>query len=195
VVDADPLIEFSISHTTRVPREGEQYGVDYHFVTREQFARLASEGAFLEHAEYNGNLYGTSWRSIEEPLASGRDVLLEIEVQGAAQVRERRPDARFLFLLPPSMEVLRERLRKRGTDAEATVDGRLEWAERVELDAGLAFDYAVVNDDLERCIGWVREILAAEREGRAEALRARFSPADALARLRSAPGRQERSRR
>jgi guanylate kinase len=186
LVEADALIEFSVSHTTRPPREGERDGVHYHFVTPEEFAKLIEEGAFLEWAEYNGNRYGTSWRAIEVPLGQGRDVLLEIEVQGAAQVRERRADARSIFLLPPSMEALRARLRGRGTDAPAEVEKRLAWAERVELRAGLDFDYAVVNDELDTCVAEVREILEAERGARTAELRRRFDPAAALARLRRA---------
>ena len=186
LVEQDLAIEFSVSHTTRAPRPEEQDGVHYHFVTREEFASLVADGAFLESAEYNGNLYGTSWRAIEAPLAQGRDVLLEIEVQGAAQVRERREDARSIFLLPPSMEVLRERLRRRGTDAPGQVEERLAWAERVELEAGPRFDYAVVNDDLDACVADLRSILDAERAGQAAALREQFDPGAALALLRRA---------
>jgi guanylate kinase len=186
VVEGDALIEFSVSHTTRTPRAREREGVHYHFVAREDFEKLAEEGAFLEWAEYNGNLYGTSWQSVEEPLAAGRDVLLEIEVQGAAQVRERRPDARFIFLLPPSMQALRQRLQGRGTDSAAEVERRLAWAEREELGAGTAFDYAVVNGDLETCVAEVRGILEAERAGEVGELRRRFDPARALAGLRRA---------
>jgi guanylate kinase len=186
LVEVDALIEFSVSHTTRTPRTRERDSVHYHFVGREDFAKLAGEGAFLEWAEYNGNLYGTSWRSVEEPLAAGRDVLLEIEVQGAAQVRERRPGARFIFLLPPSMQALRTRLEQRGTDTPAEVERRLAWAEREELGAGTAFDYAVVNDELEACVAEVRGILEAERSGEVATLRQRFDPVRALARLREA---------
>ena len=183
VVAEDPLVEFSISHTTRGRREGEEDGVHYHFVTPEVFERLAGEGAFLEWAVYNDHRYGTSWRAIEDPLARGRDVLLEIEVQGAAQVRERREDARFIFLLPPSMKVLEERLRARGTDVPEQIERRLALAER-EVGAVERFDYAVVNDQLETCVAEVAEILRAEREGEAEPLRRRFDPPAALARLR-----------
>jgi len=183
VAEQDARIEFSISHTTRTPRQGERDGVHYHFVTRQEFASLAGDGAFLESAEYNGNLYGTSWAAIEAPLEQGRDVLLEIEVQGAAQVRERREDARSIFLLPPSMKVLRERLRGRGTDAPEQVEKRLAWAERVELEAGRRFDYAVVNDDLDVCVADVRSILEGERAGHSAPLRERFDPARALALL------------
>ncbi len=186
LVERDPQIEFSVSHTTRAPRSEECDAIHYHFVTRQEFASLVADNAFLESAEYNGNLYGTSWSAIEAPLRQGRDVLLEIEVQGAAQVRERRQDARSIFLLPPSMEVLRERLRRRGTDAPEQVEARLAWAERVELEAGRRFDYAVVNDDLDACVADVRRILDAERAGQAAALREQFDPATALALLRGA---------
>lgn len=185
LVAADPGIGLSVSHTTRAPREGERDGADYHFVSYEGFAKLKADGGFLEWAEYNGNLYGTSRSAIEAPLAAGRDVLLEIEVQGAAQVRERRSDARFIFLLPPSMQALRERLRGRGTNAPGEVERRLAWAERVELDAGRDFDYAVVNDDLKRCVAELLDILAAEREDRAGPLRDRFDPERAVAQLRA----------
>jgi guanylate kinase len=183
VVDTDPLVEFSVSHTTRGRRQGEADGVDYHFVDREEFERLAAQGLFLEWAEYNGNLYGTSRRAIEEPLDRGHDVLLEIEVQGAAQVRERRGDARFVFLLPPSMKALEERLRARGTDSRSEIELRLAVA-LDELEAGSGFDYALVNDDLDRCAADLEAILREERQGRREALRRRFDPAAAVARLR-----------
>ncbi|MDJ0853304.1 MAG: guanylate kinase [Myxococcota bacterium] len=182
VVAADDALEFSVSHTTRAPRAGEQDGVHYHFVAPSRFEALVGEGAFLEWAEYNGNRYGTSWQAIEEPLAQGRDVVLEIEVQGAAQVRERRSDARFIFLLPPSMAALERRLRERGTDAEREVNARLALA-RQELRAALRFDYAVVNDTLDRCVDEVREVVQGEREGRTEGLRRRFDPQAALAHL------------
>jgi guanylate kinase len=183
VVQKDPLVEFSVSHTTRPRRDGEAEGIDYHFVTLERFQEMIREDAFLEWAEYDGNHYGTSWASIDPPLGRGRDVLLEIEVQGAAQVRERRSDARFIFLLPPSMEVLRERLRARSTDKPERIERRLALAAR-ELEEISRFDYAVVNDDLERCVAEVGEILRGERGGGAAYLRRRLDPQAALARLR-----------
>jgi guanylate kinase len=185
VVEEEDLVDFSVSHTTRARRAGESDGLDYHFVSREEFQRMVDTGAFLEWAEYNGNLYGTSWKAIEEPLERGRDVLLEIEVQGAAQVRERRADARFVFLLPPSLAVLEQRLSARGTDDPAEVARRLALTER-ELAAAERFDYAVVNDDLARCVADVRAILRGERAGRCAELRQRLAPAPALARLRRA---------
>ena len=162
-LERDDNLDFSISHTTRSPRQGERNGVDYHFVSASDFRRLVEDGAFVEHAEYNAENYGTSHEALRLPLEErGRDVLLEIEVQGAAQVRERRPDARFIFLLPPSMEVLEARLRGRGTDSDAAVDRRLAMADR-ELEAIRFFDYAVINDDLDTAVAQMLEIIAAER--------------------------------
>jgi guanylate kinase len=182
VVERDPHIEFSVSHTTRVPRPGEREGVDYHFVSAEEFRALAAEDAFVEHAEYGGNLYGTSWRSLDAPLARGKDLLLEIEVQGARQIRARRADARFLFLLPPSMEELARRLRGRGTDDEAQVERRLEMA-RAELRAVHGFDYAVVNDQLELAATSVCEIIQAERSGDPFSARERFGTSGVVSKL------------
>ena len=116
--DADPNVVFSVSHTTRDRRGKEVDGVDYHFVSNGEFQRLVDAGAFLEWAEYNAHRYGTSFAAVEASLREGRDVLLEIEVQGARQVRRRRSDARSIFLLPPSLKVLEERLRRRGTDSD-----------------------------------------------------------------------------
>ena len=186
VVEADPGVEFSVSHTTRTRRPGEVDGVDYHFVDQAGFRRLVEEGAFLEWAEYNGHHYGTSFAAIDAPLADGRDVLLEIEVQGASQVRERRADARFIFLLPPSMKDLEGRLRARATDSDEQIESRLGVARR-ELQAVVDFDYAVVNDELDRCVRSVLEILRAERAGDAGALGSRFDP-DAAARRFSETG-------
>ena len=177
-------VEFSVSHTTRLRREGEQDGCDYHFVSPAEFEALVESGGFLEWAVYNDHHYGTSWRALEEPLGAGHDVLLEIEVQGAAQVRERLDSACFLFLVPPSMADLRARLEGRGTDSPEQVARRLETA-RGELASAGDFDYAVVNDDFERCVETVLEILEAERAGDAAALRQRFAPEAAVAAVRA----------
>jgi guanylate kinase len=185
VVERDPGIRFSISHTTRPPRPGERDGFDYHFVTSAEFRRLVDEGAFLEHAEYAGRLYGTSWRSLQEPLEAGSDLLLEIEVQGARQVRERLSEARLIFLLPPSMKELEARLRKRASDPEEAVQQRLAVADRELAEVGI-FDYAVVNDDLEQAVADVLELVRAEREGRGAALRERHGREAVLARWRGA---------
>lgn len=182
VVERDGVIEFSVSHTTRPRREGEVDGRDYHFVDDREFQRLVDEDAFLEWAVYNSNRYGTSWRAIEQPLSMGRDVLLEIEVQGAGQVRERRKDARLIFLLPPSLGALRARLEGRGTDSSQQIARRLEVAER-ELGAVTRFDYAVTNEDLECCVSDVLAIVRAERVGGDPSLRERFSPRAAAARF------------
>jgi guanylate kinase len=182
VVERDDGIVFSISHTTRPQRSKETDGEDYHFVAADRFEQLVAEGAFLEWAVYNDHRYGTSWAAIDAPLTAGRDVLLEIEVQGARQVRERRADARFIFLLPPSLEALRDRLTRRGTDSSAQIERRLELARR-ELHAIGDFDYAVANDDLETCVQQVLEIVAAERRGEGAPLRDRFDTALALERL------------
>lgn len=164
----DDQLEFSVSHTTRSPRQGEVEGVDYYFVSAADFRRMVEDGAFVEHAEYSAENYGTSHEALRLPLEEwGHDVLMEIEVQGAAQVRERRPDARFIFLLPPNLGVLEARLRGRGTDSDVAVDRRLAMADR-ELEAIRFFDYAVVNDDLDGATAEVLEIIAAERSGDAE---------------------------
>ena len=176
-------IEFSVSHTTRPRRSQEVEGVDYRFVADDGFQRLVDEGAFLEWATYNENRYGTSWSSIDGPLANGIDVLLEIEVRGAGQVRERRDDARFVFLLPPSIDALTERLQARGTDTGEQIARRLEHSRR-ELAAAVDFDYAVVNDDLDRCVEQLLDIVRAERCAGVGAVRRRFAPATALAALR-----------
>jgi guanylate kinase len=182
--ERDPKLIFSVSHTTRPRRPGEREGVDYHFVSAREFQRLISAGAFLEWAIYNANHYGTSWKAIEGPLADGLDVLLEIEVQGARQVRARLPDARLIFLLPPSQAALVRRLEGRGTDTAEQVAARLRTAQR-ELEAVEEFDYAVVNDELERCVASVGEIIAAERAGSTAELRRRFTPRAAAAALRA----------
>ncbi len=185
VVARDPAIEFSVSHTTRPQRPSERDGVDYHYVTSEEFQILVDAGAFLEWAVYNGNRYGTSWAALDEPLRCGRDLLLEIEVQGARQVREKRADARFIFLLPPTLASLRERLEHRGSDDAGAIATRLEIARR-ELEVGASFDYAVVNDRLETCVDEVLAILVAERSGDPARLRARHAPGPAIARLLAA---------
>ena len=167
ILERDPRLRLSVSHTTRRPRSGEQNGVHYHFVSDEEFRAVREAGDFLEHAEYGGNAYGTSWQAIEEPLEAGNDVVLEIEVQGAAQVRERRPSACLIFLLPPSLAVLEDRLRGRGTDEEAVIQRRMALVDR-ELAAAKIFDYAVINDDLEQAVRDVLELIAAVREGRGE---------------------------
>ncbi|HVN39958.1 MAG TPA: guanylate kinase [Myxococcota bacterium] len=194
LVARDPRLVFSVSHTTRARRPGEEDGHDYHFVGEAEFRRMIEAGEFLEWAVYNDRLYGTSFAAIDEGLASGRDVVLEIEVQGARQVRKRRADARLVFLLPPSWTELEVRLRGRGTDGEPEIERRLMVA-KGELAAAEEFDYALVNDDLDTCVRELAEIVAAERRGDAAALRARFAPAPALARVGACPVRPSRGER
>ena len=186
LLERDPQLRLSISHTTRKPRSGEKDGVHYHFVSGEKFRELREADGFLEHAEYGGNAYGTSWKAIEEPLELGHDVVLEIEVQGAAQVRDRRPSACLIFLLPPSLEVLEDRLRGRGTDEEAVIQRRMALVDR-ELAAAKIFDYAVINDDLEQAVTDVLDLIAAVREGRSEEIAALYGRASVLEGWSQAP--------
>lgn len=146
-----PQMWLSVSATTRAPRAGEVDGHDYVFLTRPAFESLVAEGGLLEWAEFAGNAYGTPRRPVEERLASGQPVLLEIELEGARQVRQSFPSARLLFIAPPSFAELERRIRGRGSDEDAAIQRRLERA-RVELEACGEFDAVVVNDDLEQAL-------------------------------------------
>jgi guanylate kinase len=182
LVECDPNIRFSVSHTTRQQRPGEVEGQHYHFVTRVEFEHMAAAGAFVEHAEYAGNLYGTSVAALDPPLEDGCDLLLEVDVQGALQLRERRRDARFVFLLPPSLPELERRLRDGGADAPEVVAERLALVRR-ELEAVHAFDYAVVNQEIERSVATLLAIVAAERSGDVAELRAQHGVEPVVSRL------------
>ena len=153
-------IYFSISYTTRQPRVGEQNGVNYHFVTREEFEGMIARQELLEHAEYVGNYYGTSQKVIDEKLEAGIDVLLDIEVKGAAKVRACRPDALFIFVIPPSFEELSRRLHARNTDSEDVIQGRLEKA-REEFSKIPNYDYLVINDKVSNAVEEISAILKA----------------------------------
>jgi guanylate kinase len=155
-------IRFSVSHTTRAPRGAERDGVEYHFVDRPAFERLRDEGSLLEWAEVHGNLYGTGVAEIERAGAAGVDILLDVDVQGAEQVRRRIPDAVTVFILPPSYDVLEHRLRSRRQDDEATIGRRLAAAGR-EIDAFERYDYAIVNDYLDGCVEELKSIVRAAR--------------------------------
>jgi guanylate kinase len=157
-----PRLRFSVSHTTRPPRDGESGGVEYHFVDRETFEGLRAEGRLLEWAEVHGNLYGTGLAEWEKARAEGVDLLLDVDVQGAAQVREKMPDAVTVFILPPSYDVLEHRLRGRGQDDEPTIQRRLAAAGR-ELHAFTQYDFAIVNDDLDACVEAFKSIVRAAR--------------------------------
>src|SRR5947209_18539784 len=146
-----PELELSVSATTRRPRPGERDGVDYHFLTPEQFQQHVDAGDFLEHATYSGNRYGTLRSELDARLREGRPVVLEIELQGARQVREAMPEAVAVFIAPPSREALRQRLVGRGTDSPGQVQARLQTAEQ-ELEAADEFRHVVVNDQLEAAI-------------------------------------------
>ncbi len=154
-------IRFSVSATTRAPRPGEEDGREYYFKSREQFLQMIAEDAFLEHAEYVDNFYGTPAAPVEENMRAGYHVLLDIEVQGAAQVMAKRPDAVSVFLRPPSLEVLEKRLRGRGTDDEARIASRLAAAQR-EMAQAKHYTYTVVNDDAEKAARELDAILTAE---------------------------------
>ncbi len=153
---------YSVSATTRAPREGEKDGVNYRFMTRERFMEIAGGGGMLEYAEYCGNLYGTPKKAVDDMLASGKDVLLEIEVQGALKVMEKCPEAVFIFILPPSLGTLRERLEKRGTESGEVIAERISQAER-EIKEAYKYGYAVVNDDLDKAVGDFVAIIRGEK--------------------------------
>ncbi len=155
-------IHFSVSFTTRQPRTGEEDGVNYNFVSREEFQRMIANQELLEYAEYVGNYYGTSLKVIREQLDRGVDVLLDIEVQGAAKVRERCPEAVLIFLIPPSIEELSRRLHRRNTDQEEVIQRRLEKA-RQECRECVNYDYLVVNDTVVSAAGAIGAILQSEQ--------------------------------
>jgi guanylate kinase len=162
LLELDPNIRYSVSYTTRKPRPGEVDGVNYTFVSREKFEQLARAGHFLEHASFDGNLYGSPAGPVEEARASGHDILLKIEVKGAQQVRRLVPDAFFLFIAPPNPEELVRRQKVRGSETHQDMTERRRIAEE-EMGFAKDYDHKVVNDDLERAVG---EVLAAIRGAR-----------------------------
>ncbi|MFS8867977.1 guanylate kinase [Synechococcus sp. H65.1] len=162
-----PELYFSVSVTTRPPRPGEQEGVNYYFRTREEFLSLIEAGELLEWAQYAGNFYGTPRQIVFEKLSQGQDVLLEIELAGARQVRKLCPDAIRIFLSPPSLEELERRIRQRGQDSEDSIECRLQQA-RKELDAKDEFDYVIVNDDLERALQELEALLYPPSSGKGQ---------------------------
>ena len=162
MIRADARLGVSVSHTTRPMRPGEQDGVNYHFVSREAFEAMIQRDEFLEHADVFGNYYGTSQVWVEQTLARGRDVILEIDWQGAAQVRRLMPHCVSIFIVPPSARVLRERLVGRGTDAPEVVERRLREAAE-ECRHALEFDYLVVNDDFAEALNQLLSIVTCQR--------------------------------
>lgn len=159
-------LRLSISHTTRPRRPGESDGGDYFFVGVEEFQRLLQAGAFLEHAQVFDNYYGTSRAAVEDLLRAGLDVILEIDWQGAQQVRRQMPDAQSVFILPPSLAILEQRLRNRAQDSEATIQRRMRDAV-TEMAHCQEFDYLVVNDEFERALTELASIVVANRLGTA----------------------------
>ncbi|CUU35790.1 guanylate kinase [Armatimonadetes bacterium DC] len=157
-----PNVRRLITYTTRPQTRMERHGLDYYFVTEEEFQQMIAQGAFLEYANVHGNWYGTPLHKMEELRNAGRDVVLRIDVQGAMQVREKFPEAVLIFVAPPSLEELERRLRKRGRDSEEAIQLRLENARR-EMEYIPKYDYVVVNDDINRALETLRCILIAER--------------------------------
>ncbi|WBY63342.1 guanylate kinase [Thermocaproicibacter melissae] len=162
LLERRPQIRLSISATTRAPRQGETDGKEYYFISREKFSQMAEEGKMLETAEYCGNFYGTPAAPIEEWTSQGNDVILEIEVQGGANVKKKRPDSVGIFILPPSREELERRLRTRGTESDDVIRERLAAADR-ELKEVEHYDYVVVNDTVENAVEKICSILQAEK--------------------------------
>lgn len=175
----DARLGVSISHTTRPMREGEQNGVDYHFVTRGEFETMIAQGDFLEHADVFGNYYGTSQVWVRDTLAKGQDVILEIDWQGAEQVRRLLPECVGIFIVPPSADILRERLTGRGTDAPEVIERRLAEAAE-ECRHAVEFDYLVVNDDFDQAL---TELLCIVRSRRLVIANQRVKYAGLLAEL------------
>lgn len=167
LMERDPNLHFSISHTTRKMRPNEQEGHDYHFVERDTFERMAQAGEFLENATVFDNRYGTARAPVEQALATGRDLILEIDWQGAQQVRRAMPEAVTVFILPPSRAALEERLRNRQTDSQQVIARRLRDAVD-DMSHWREFGYVVVNDDFEQAVAELQSIVA----GRGERLRA-----------------------
>ncbi len=163
LLESTPGIAVSVSHTTRDPRPGEESGVHYHFVAREEFETLVAADAFLEHAQVFDNYYGTAQSSVQQQLDAGNDVVLEIDWQGARQVRERLPATVCIFVLPPSRPTLEERLRGRGQDSDEVIARRMRDAVS-EIRHYDEFDYVVVNDDFDVALGELRMVILAQRQ-------------------------------
>jgi guanylate kinase len=163
LVDSTPDIAFSVSHTTRAPRPGEQHGVHYYYVTREEFDRMVANGDFVEHATVFGNSYGTSKQAIADQIRSGKSVILDIDWQGARAIKQWRPEAVSIFILPPSRAALRERLTNRKQDAPEVIERRMREAV-AEMSHYSEFDLLVVNDDFDAALEDLRAILRGEQQ-------------------------------
>lgn len=158
----NPNFMLSISCTTRKPREGEVDGVNYFFLTKEEFQKNINENKFLEWAQFAGNFYGTKKKYINQCLEDGRDIILEIDTQGALQVKKQMPEAVLIFICPPSLEALENRLRGRHTEDEETIQKRLNEV-KIELERAEKFDYKIVNDELEKAIAELEKVINGEQ--------------------------------
>ena len=158
-------IDFSVSATTRLPRPGERHGDHYDFISRRNFETMVENGELLEWAMFNNRYYGTPAGPIERAVADGRDILLEIEIQGARQIREKRPDALMFFVTPPSMEELERRLRQRGDTSEEDIEDRLDIAESEMEEAPVLFDHVILNEDLDKAVEDIVGLITAGRSG------------------------------
>jgi guanylate kinase len=179
LMQRQPQLEFSVSYTTRKPRPNEIDGRDYHFVTREVFQDMVAAGEFLEHAQVFDNFYGTGVKAVRDALAAGQNLLLEIDWQGARQVRERLPEGRSIFILPPSREALEQRLRARSTDSDEVIRRRLQDSV-TELSHWNEFDHVVINDQFEHALAQLeaivqnRSVVASPQSPEIQALAARL---------------------
>ena len=162
LIQTTPNIHVSVSHTTRQQRPGEENGVNYHFVSQDQFTAMLNENAFLEHAEVFGNLYGTSKQAVADKLAAGVDVVLEIDWQGAEQIRRQAPDAVSLFILPPSREVLEQRLIGRAQDPVEVIRKRMAQATE-QVSHHVEFDYLIINDNFDKALREMQAVVLAQR--------------------------------
>lgn len=163
LLECNPNIRLSVSATTRAPREGEQDGKDYYFVSKEAFQKMQQNHEMLESAEYCGNCYGTPRAPIERWQGEGKDVILEIEVQGGAQIKEKVPECVSIFILPPSVQILEHRLRSRNTETEDAIQKRLLTAKE-EIKQAYQYDYIVINDTIEQAVEQINYILSSEKQ-------------------------------
>ncbi|MCK8058047.1 MULTISPECIES: guanylate kinase [unclassified Fusibacter] len=162
LLERHPEINISVSATTRQPRNGEVDGINYHFLTKDDFVEKLSEDGFFEHAQVYDNYYGTPKKFVIDKLAAGEDVLLEIDIQGAMQVRDKYPEGIYLFVLPPSMSELKNRIIKRGSETQESLEKRFSSAFK-EIDFIKKYDYYIINDDLERAVTTLENIIHAEK--------------------------------
>lgn len=162
LMQEQPNIKLSVSATTRLPRPGEKHGQDYYFIKHEEFNDLIDNDGVLEYASYCNNFYGTPKKPVNDWLNSGNDVILEIEVKGGAQVRKTNPKSVGIFIIPPSFEVLKQRLINRKTESESVINDRLSTA-KIEIKSALDYDYIVVNDSLDDCVNKIKNIIESEK--------------------------------